>query len=135
MSNATAIRLERVQAALSVGRQPGPDDLAWFLKVDPENLPGGNGLKATAQIVFEFARNYGFSAQKIWIVLERYERSAWPRERMATECPPPRRGRPEEFAWHSLRTYGRAPSEKTIRRMLDQQIYGQVKGELSKAAD
>lgn len=48
-------------------------------------------------------------------MIERYETTAWPREREHHECPATRLGRPEEFAWRILRL-GPAPSARTIRR-------------------
>lgn len=133
MRDVDALRLERAQAALAAGRMPAPDDLRWLLTLSPagvlpQRTEAAEELLEMRRLVVEFAQACGLPAGEIHKRINRYESSAWARERLADECPPHRRGRAEEFCWKILRAYGRAPSERMLRQIIaNKKTFGQVK--------
>lgn len=135
-----AARLRRVQAALAAGHRPAPDDLAYFLSIDPASVSSSPGEAEAARremrdLVVEFARRFRLTAESVHREISFYEGTSWPRERAQDECPPRLLGRRQEFCWRILRIHGRGgPSEKTIRRILERRSFGQVKGGLSKSS-
>lgn len=50
--------------------------------------------------------------------LTRYAASAWPRERLVTECPERHHGRVSEYWWRILKQRDFVPSQRQIRRVL-----------------
>jgi hypothetical protein len=113
------------------GEEPAQDDIDRLRSVNPGDLPALPGAAAAARdemrrLVVEFARRFGLTAVQVWELVDGYEKRAWPRERDCAECPPLRLGRRQEHCWRILRAYGRTPSEKTIRRILERKRFGQV---------
>lgn len=135
MSGSTAqARFERVQAAIAAGRTPAPDDARWFLKLDANEFQGdAAGLDETRKLIVELARQFALTSDQAHARIARYEATAWRRERLLPECAPQRVGHPEEFAWKILRAYGRAPSPRTIRRILEEGSLAKSRGAVATA--
>lgn len=124
MRTARASRLERILAAVAEGHAPAPDDVEWSRTADLPSLPAMPGEAEAARremrsLVVEFAQRCGLTAEAVHREISFYEGTSWPRELRLDACPPRLIGRRQEFAWHILRAYGRCPSEKTIRRVLE----------------
>lgn len=131
---AAQARFERVQAAIKAGRAPAPDDARWFLKLDANEFQGSAaGLTETKKLVAELAHTFALTSDQAHACVARYDATAWRRERLLAECPPQRVGRPEEFAWKILRSYGRTPSSRTIRRILEGEALAKSRGEMATA--
>lgn len=137
MSGVAADRLRRVQAALAADRRPAPDDLAWLLSLDPDGLqwPGEAhaARTATEKLVIELAARFALTARQVHELIDAYEGKAWPRERLLRDCPPRLFGTQYEICWMILRAYGRCPSEKTIRRILDDNVLDKSRRAVSNA--
>jgi hypothetical protein len=140
MGSVRAVRLQRVQAALAAGLAPAADDLAWLLAIEPESVPPQSGeadaaLRETRTLIIEFSQVFRLTAAKVRRCIYDYETTAWSRERLNHECLPERAGRKEEYCWRILRAYGRAPSEKVIRRILDGKDLDKSRGKAPKAPE
>jgi hypothetical protein len=133
-SSSTAhARLERLKLALAAKRQPAADDVAWALSIDPESIGRHSdaGLEEAKRLIVEFSRRFPLMTSTVMCDrIERYETTAWPRDRLADECPPHRVGRVEEFCWKILRAY-RAPSDRTIRRILEMEAVAKSRGAMA----
>ena len=126
-------RLERIKNALAENRQPAPDDVAWALSIDEQSIRAEvGGLDEAKRLIVEFSRRFpALTSIGMRDLIARYETSAWRRERLADECPPQRVGRPEEFCWRILRAY-RAPSDRTIRRILEIEAVAKSRGAMAR---
>jgi hypothetical protein len=132
--SAARARFERVQAAIAAGHAPAPDDARWFLKLDANEFQGGvAGLDETRKLIAELARLFALTSDQAHARIARYEAMAWRRERLLSECASQRVGRPEEFAWKILRAYGRTPSARTIRRILEEEAVAKSRGAMATA--
>ncbi len=131
MSGSVRTALARIQEALDAGVAPSPVDMQMLRSINADTVHGTlgspGGLDNVRRLIVEFARRFGLNSLQLREKLRRYETSAWRRgERADSECPTRRAGHPEEFCWEILRIYGRTPTDRTIRRMLDAQGRGQI---------
>ena len=130
--SAAQARFERVQAAIAAGRSPAPDDARWFLKLDANEFQAGSAsLDEARKLIAELAKRFVLTSDQAYECIARYDTTAWRRERLLAECPPQRIGRPEEFAWKILRSYGRTPSSRTIRRILEEKALAKSRGAMA----
>jgi hypothetical protein len=134
-SSTAHARLERIKLALATKRQPAPDDVAWALSIDAESIrhhAGADaGLEEARRLIVELSRRFSLTSAEMSKRIERYEATAWLRgERLADECPRHRVGHVEEFCWKILRAY-RAPSDRTIRRILEIEAVAKSRGAMA----
>jgi hypothetical protein len=131
---ANQARLARIQAALAANRQTAPDDVAWVLSIDAESVarhqPAGDAGQEAKRLIVEFANKFSLTSVQMSVKIARYEATAWPRERLSDECPPHRLGHAEEWCWKILRAY-RAPSDRTIRRILEIETVAKSRGAMA----
>lgn len=92
-------------------------------------------LAARDAALREAAVRFGLGARALANRLARYEATAWPNDRTATECPARHTGKLEELFWRALKAVPRSIGERQMRDVVGSELPQFIAGDLCQPDD